>query len=78
MIRAWLVVSLGSAGVSLLASPGWGLLAAALLTYVMWPRLTDLAPVTRRLSVTLAAARRAAHPRRRTPGGLGQSVGYWG
>jgi hypothetical protein len=60
MIRAWLVVSLASAGVWQLASPGWGLLTAAGLVYAMWPQLTAFAGALGRVSAGLAAVRHAA------------------
>jgi len=60
MIRAWLVVCLASAGMWRLTSPGWGLLTAALLVYVMWPRLTAFAGALSRVSAGLAAVRHAA------------------
>jgi hypothetical protein len=59
MIRAWLVVSLASAGIWRLTSPGWGLLTAAVLVYVMWGQLTAFAGALGRVSAGLAAVRRA-------------------
>jgi hypothetical protein len=58
MIRGWLVVCLASAGMWRLTSPGWGLLTAASLVYVMWDQLTAFGGVLGRVSAGFAAARR--------------------
>jgi hypothetical protein len=60
VIRVWLVTVLAAAGVWLLAGPGWGLIAAAVLAYVMWPQLTAFAGALTRVSASLAAVRHAA------------------
>jgi hypothetical protein len=77
VIRAWLVACLAAGGVSLLAGPGWGLICAAVLTYVMWRDLTAFPRALGRVSAGFAAARRAGDLLRRAAGGLDQSVRDW-
>jgi hypothetical protein len=71
MIRALLVVSLASAGIWLLAGPGWGLITAAVLAYVWWGRLTAFACDLGRVSVGFAVVSRTVRSAcRHAPGGI--------